>query len=489
MSLIDSLIIIIYLAGIVSVGVACRGKQDNINDYFTARDGFGGAIGTVMVGLSLGATLFSALSFVVFPSVVYTYGVTALSGILCFPIAYLFLRYWFIPRYFSQQWNSPYDVIEHRFGRGTRLVASGMFVVLRLCWMSALIYAPVVVVMASCGLDREWFWPLILSIGLVSTAYTVVGGIRGVIITDAIQFLLIILVLLGTITYVLVKIPLSMGEISDYLNNNTGLLTINWSLDPTLTMTLWAMVIGSTMQNMSSFTADQMSLQRYLASGSAQSATRAFGMSMISTTIVLLLLAAVGLTLGAWYNYHPDTGLPNDPERVFPYFVATRLPIGFMGIVIAAILAATMSSITSGINALSGSLMNDFAPLAERIGSKRLLNYARASSAGIGVLATIVAGYVEKMGSLFDIVNIFYGIFLGPLLGCMICTLGRFYIKSSMMIMAMGVGCGAGLWVAYSPLSSLWVSAFSSIVTVATAWLGSRLLKNNSNSGSTRGIL
>jgi len=361
-----------------------------------------------------------------------------------------------------------------------------MFVILRLCWMSALIYAPVVVVMASCGLDREWFWPLILSIGLVSTVYTVVGGIRGVIVTDAIQFLLIILVLLGTITFVLVKIPLSMQEISDYLNNNTELLTINWSLDPTITMTLWAMLIGSTMQNLSSFTADQMSLQRYLASGNAQSATRAFGMSMVATTIVLFLLAAVGLTLGAWYNYHPDPLLPNDAERVFPYFVATRLPIGFLGMVIAAILAATMSSITSGINALSGSLMNDFASFGNRVESKRLLNYARVASAGIGVLATIVAGYVENMGSLFDIVNIFYGIFLGPLLGCMFCTLGKFYIKSSMMITAMIVGCGVGLWVAYSPLSSLWVSAFSSVATVLIAWGGTMVLGNRKPSPSAR---
>ena len=81
MSLIDSTIIIVYLTGIVLVGICYRGRQDNIRDYFTAQHGFGGVIGTVLVGLSLGATLFSALSFVAFPSVVYTYGVTALTAI------------------------------------------------------------------------------------------------------------------------------------------------------------------------------------------------------------------------------------------------------------------------------------------------------------------------------------------------------------------------------------------------------------------------
>ena len=195
MTFIDSSIIFIYIAAIVTVGIRYRGRQDNINDYFTAQRGFGGVIGTVVVGLSLGATFFSALSFVAFPSVIYTYGITALTALAGYPAAYLALRFWFLPRYLAHAQNSPYDIVEHRFGRTTRLTASAMFVLLRLCWMAALIYAPALVVMACCNLGAEWFWPLILVIGLSSTVYTVIGGIRGVIITDAIQFLIIMAVL------------------------------------------------------------------------------------------------------------------------------------------------------------------------------------------------------------------------------------------------------------------------------------------------------
>lgn len=471
MTLLDAVIIFVYLVGIVVVGVRYRGRQDNIRDYFTAQQGFGGLLGTTMVGLSLGATLFSALSFVAFPSVIYTYGVTALTAILGFPAAYVVLRFWFLPRYFAFTQDSPYDIIQRRFGKPTRVSASAMFVLLRLCWMAALIYASVIVVMASGGLNDSWFWPLTLLIGISSTAYTVVGGIRGVIVTDAIQFLLIIAVLVVTIIYALVKIPLSLGEVSDYLHSNTGLLDLNWSLDPTLTMTVWAMAIGGTMQNMSSFMADQMSLQRYLASGSVKSASSAFGMSMVSTTIVLLMLAAVGLMLGAWYNFHPDAGLPTDADKVFPYFVSTQLPVGFMGMIIAAILAATMSSITSGINALSGSLLNDFAPLSERIEARRLLVVARLTSAGIGLLATLVAGFIDGMGSLFDIMNAFYGIFLGPLLGCMFCTVTNLRVRGPALIIGMVAGCLFGIWVAYSSLANLWVSMFSAGATVAIAWV------------------
>jgi len=476
MTLIDSFIIFVYLAGIVAIGVLYRGKQDDINDYFTAQRGFAGAGGVVLVGLSLGATMFSALSFVAYPSIVYTYGITAMSSLIGFPVAYLVLRFWFLPRYLARPQRSPYEIIERRFGVPTRLVASGLFVFLRLCWMSALIYAPVIVVMASANLGREWFWPLVLLIGLLSTAYTVVGGIRGVIITDAIQLLLIMAVLLGTIIYVLFKVPLSFSEMSEHLRHHTNLLELNWSFDPTVTMTVWAMVFGAFMQNMSTFTADQMSLQRYLTAGGLKSAASAFGTSMASMVVVLLMLAAVGLTVGTWYDLHPDPLLPTDADKVFPYFVATQLPVGFMGIVIAAILAATMSSITSGINALSGSLLNDFAPLSERIESGRLLNYARVTCAGIGLVATIIAGFIDGMGTLFDIMNAFYGIFLGPLLGCMFCTVAKIRIRARPLIVGMCVGSVAGFGVAYSPLSNLWVSCVSALVTVAFAWTVTRLV-------------
>lgn len=467
----DAIIITVYLVGIVAIGIIYRGRQDSIRDYFTASHGFGGWVGTIMVGLSLGATLFSALSFVAFPSVIYTYGVTALSALLGYPAAYLVLRYWFLPRYMAVDQESPYDIIEVRFGRSTRLLASAMFVLLRLCWMAALIYASVVVVVACFKLGSEWIWPVTLLIGLSSTAYTVVGGIRGVIITDAIQFLLIMLVLVVTIAYAMFNIPLSTADVSAYLRGNTGLLTLNWSLDPTMTMTVWAMLIGGTMQNMSSFTADQMSLQRYLAAGKVSDASRAFGMSMLTTSFVLILLSLVGLTLGAWYAVHPDPSLPRDADKVFPYFVATQLPVGFMGMIIAAILAASMSSITSGINALSGSLMNDFVPLAERVEARQLLRYARWLSAAIGVIATIVAGFVDGMGSLFDIMNAFYGIFLGPLLGCMFCTVVAMSVRGSHLMSGMVIGCLSGLAVAKSSWANLWVTLVSASVTVLIAWL------------------
>ncbi|MBE7539263.1 MAG: hypothetical protein HS122_12725 [Opitutaceae bacterium] len=475
MTWIDGIIIVVYMAAVVVAGIGGRGRQENTRDYFTSRDGFKGRIGQVIVGLSIGATLFSGISLVAIPSLFYAYGVTITAVMISFPLAYLLLRYWFLPRYLAVAQNSPYDIIEIQFGRPTRLVASGMFLLLRLAWMAALTYVPVLVIMAGVGLGHEWFWPLILFIGLSSTAYTVAGGIRGVIITDAIQFIIIIVVLLAIILFIGLRLPMSFAEVSGYLQGNTALLKLNWSLNPTVAMTVLAMGIGGTFSNMSSYIADQMSLQRYLASGGVRPAVSAFGSCMVSTALIFVLLYAVGLAIGAWYHIHPDSGLPADADRVFPYFVASQLPVGFMGLTLAAILAATMSSITSGINALSGSLLNDFVPLVERVESRRLLLYARLTSAAIGIGTTIGAGFVERVGSLYNILFAFFGIFLGPLLACMICTIGRLQATGRILIPAMLLGCLSGVGVATTPIADVWMPAVTCLVTLSAAWLGSRI--------------
>lgn len=487
MTWIDNLIVAVYMIGVVAVGILYRGRQDTIRDYFTAREGFQGVFGQIMVGLSIAATFFSGLSFVVYPSIVYNHGVTVLSSLVCFPVAYLLLRGWFLPRYLAWRQESPYDFIELRFGRPARMLASAMFVLLRISWMAALIYAPVLVVMAAAGLGREWFWPLVLLIGISSTVYTVAGGIRGVIVTDALQFLVIVGTLAATIGCVLVRLPLSGLEVAGYMRSESGLLELNWSLNPALVITVWTMAVGGTVQNLGSFMADQMSLQRYLTAGDVRSASRAFATSALAMPLVLILLAMVGLMLGAWYRLHPDPGMPQSADRVFPYFVATQLPVGFTGLIIAAILASTMSSITSAVNTLSGSLIGDFVPLSSRLRPRVLLWLARALSAFLGVAATLIAGFVDRFSSLFDVMNIFLGVFIGPLFGCVLCAVSRVRLTGPAVIAGMLAGCVAGVAVAFSSIASPWVTPASGLATVLVAWVGSRLSAVRANAGTPDG--
>jgi len=475
MSLLDILIIVAYFALIISVGIVFRGRQEDTRDYFTSKNGFSGVVGMVLVGLSIGATLFSGLSFVAVPSMAFTFGVTALSGMAIWPVFYLLMRFWFLPRYLAAPQQSPYDIIEQRFGRPVRQVASGMFVACRIVWMSAVIYVPALLLTSGGLMGPEWFWPLVLVIGVTSTVYTVVGGIRGVIITDALQFVLIAFVLIAVIAFVVMRIPLTVGELTTYVKGNTHLLKLNWSLSPTQTMTVVAMMLGGGAQMLCSYASDPMLLQRYLAAENVRSAASAVGTSIVSQIGVIVMLVAVGLTLGAWYSLHPDVNLPKNPDRIFPYFVATHMPTGFIGLIVAAILAATMSSVTSGINALSGSLLNDFRRKGVALDEKRQLRHARVTSAAMGLFSTLGAGLVEHMGTLFSIMNLYYGVFLGPMLGCMICTVSRFRVRGGILIAGMFAGCLSGVAVGYSPIANLWVSLVTCTVTLVVARVGSAL--------------
>ena len=206
----------------IVVGLATSGRQKDADDYFTAGGSLGGWFGTILVGLSIAATLFSGISFMFYPAVMYNGGIVLFVGVtfVSMPVAYIVLR-WFLPRYLGFGGSHPYEIIESKFGSATRTTASILYVLMRIGWMAALVYAPTVAIMAAGNLSPEWFWPCVLITGLVSTLYTVFGGIRGVIITDAIQFVIIVVGIATTFGCIWLKLPVSASEAIETLRQWT----------------------------------------------------------------------------------------------------------------------------------------------------------------------------------------------------------------------------------------------------------------------------
>lgn len=429
------------------------------------------------MGLSIAATFFSGISFLAYPSLIYQGGMGIMVGLISFPLAWIVLRFWFLPRYLNGDGKHPYDRIETRFGYPVRATAATMFVLLRVGWMGTLIYAPTVALMASGGLSPAWFWPIVLVIGLSCTFYATLGGIRGVIVTDALQFLVIIAGIALTIGYVLWSLPTPLGQAWEGLKSAGQLQWFNPSFDVTQPMTLWAVLIGFTTANLAVYMADQMSLQRYLAAGNVRSACRAFEINLIGVVIVLILLALVGLSISAWYRTVHDPALPVNPDDVFPYFVASQLPSGVAGLILAAILAATMSSMTSGINALAGTLTLDFqSHFRPDMTPARQLRFAKLTTLALGLAATGVAGLVGQLGTIFDIAQILLGVFLGPLLACIVFSLSTWSIRGSAVIIGMLGGCVAGWATALSATASLWVAPATFVGAVVIAVVANAIL-------------
>ncbi|HEX7009078.1 MAG TPA: hypothetical protein VF184_03795, partial [Phycisphaeraceae bacterium] len=357
-----------------------------------------------------------------------------------------------------------------------------LFILMRLGWMATLIYAPTIAIMAAANLDPAWLWPVVLTIGFSSTLYTAIGGIRGVIVTDAIQFLIIIGGVLGVILYTLIRLPTPWPEAVNILQETGRLRLWDLSLSLEQPLTLWALIIGYTVHNLGSYMGDQLSLQRYITAGNLRSAGQSFATNAVSSILVLLLLAGVGLALAAWYGAAGGVHLPSNVDQIFPYFVAHQLPVGVAGLLLAALLAATMSSMTSGINALAGAITLDWRPQNSRRSPAQELRLGRWLSLLIGVAATFAGGLVGKLGTLFEIVQIL-GAFAGPLGVCVLFSTFRVRVPASAMSLAMLAGCTAGGLTAMAPylhahwpwfpnVYALWVTPLAFLVTVAIAFAG-----------------
>lgn len=475
---IDITIMVTYLFGMVAVGMLARGKDEDAEDYFTAGGTLNNWFNTIVVGLSIAGTFFSGISFISYPSVVYSHGILLpVWGLLVgMPLYYVVLRFWFLPRYLSGGWKYPYEVLEVRLGPGTRTVAATLYILMRIGWMAAMIYAPTVAIIAIGRLDSKWFWPIVLVTGLSNTLYTVISGVRGVIVTEAIQMLVIICGVSATIAAAWWQLPVSLGTAVADLASSGRLDVFNFSLDPRVGLTVWTVVLGASVSNLTNYIGDQMSLQRYLATGDVRAASRSFAVNVIGVVIVVLLLTLVGLSLLVFYANAPDPTLPAKADQVFPHFVATRLPVGVAGLLLAALLAAT--SIPSGINTIAAVLTLDFhARLDRDMTPARHVWWGRFYSLFVGLAATMAAGAVSKLGTLFELSQIILGVFAGPLLSCIVVAVAGWRCTGQAMVVGMLAGWCAGVAVTWSGGAALWVPPAAALTTLLTALILSKLDK------------
>ncbi|MCX5636998.1 MAG: hypothetical protein NTX52_04800 [Planctomycetota bacterium] len=470
MHLIDLLVIIIYIAVTVTIGLKNRGRQENAEDFFTASGGMRSHLQSIMVGFSVAAALFSGISFLMYPSIVFGKGISVIFGLTAFPIGWIILKYWFLPHFLSLGIKHPYDIIEMKFGPHIRTLTAFLYAGLRIMWMAILIYAPTVAVLAAAGLSNEWRWPIILMLGLGSTIYTVFGGIRGVIVTDAIQFVIIGVGILITMGFILAKLPASFGEMYNVMQQK-GVFHLNFAFDMKAELGFWSVVLGSAVGNIANWMSDQMSLQRYLANGEVKAACKSTFYNLVGSFIVVLLLVAVGLSLYAWFYFSPDPNMPSDQDKVFPYFIANKLPVGVAGLLLAALLAATITSMTGGVNTLAATITFDF---RIRYGSiltgRQQLRFGRNVSLVVGTLATIIAGFIGDLGTIFQMAQFILGLFAGPIFVCVLLSVTKIPVNRIAMGVAMIVGFAAGFYVRqYLGWYDLWTSPVTFAVTFLAA--------------------
>ena len=376
------------------------------------------------------ATETSVLTFVSVPGIAYRGDWTFLQLALGYILGRILVSIWLLPLYYKRPIQSIYEVLGERFGCGIQRTASLVFLVTRILADGVRFLATAVVVQVVTG----WSIPAAVAIvGLVTIVYTLAGGIRTIIWMDSFQFGLYLSGAIISIIAILGVLPGAGVMIQEQLLNAGKMQIFHWGSDIwTNPWTLVSAVLGGMLLSFASHGTDYMMVQRVLSCGSLSGARKA----MIGSGLFVFLQFSVFLFVGSLiYLLLPDANLVKDRE--FAYFIVNHLPTGLRGILLAGVLAAAMSTLSSSINSLASSTCADWLKGAVDVKRARLISLGWAA-----VLITIALLFDESDSAIVVVGLKIASYTYGGLLGLFILSqLPRKYRSTSLIIGLIGSVC------------------------------------------------
>lgn len=407
-------IFVVYLLASVLIGLLFVKEQRNLKDYFLA----GRSMGSIVVAISVLAALFSGITYLGAPAEVYAHSFWFVLIALSFFIATPTTNLLFLPFFYNSKFFTAYQFLEERFSVGIRTLAAVLFITRTMIWLALATYAPALALEQVTGIP---LWLTITATGLLTTFYTTLGGMKAVIWTDVMQF---IVLFGGQLAIILVAVSYVPGGAQGVyeIGQAGGKYALSFSLDPTIRVTFWALIIGGAFANLVQMATDQVSVQRYLTATDIKTAQRSLWIKLAMTLPVVGIFYLTGLVLYAFYQTKGDpvaAGLVASVDQILPYFVVTELPIGMPGLLVAAIYAASMSTISAGLNSMTSSTLVDVYQRLIKPDAKEehQLTLARYITLIFGVIVTALAFVVSSLGTILQASNTIFGLVGGPLLG------------------------------------------------------------------------
>ena len=390
----DAVVLLLYLAGTTALGLYVGRTQRDSNDYFVADR----AIPWWAVMFSIVASETSALTFISTPGL--SYGSAPGTGDLGFlqiVAGYIIGRFVvagvLLPRYFAGNLVTAYALLETRFGLATRRFASIVFMVTRALADSVRVFAtaiPVALIIGPSVTNKAYVMPIaVLLLGTLTVIYTYKGGMKAVVWTELLQAGIY---LSGGAAALIILGHLAPGGWSAIWSSasaagKTRMLDFTWTLSNP--QTVWAGLIGGAFLAMASHGTDQLIVQRLMSSRTLKDGQRAIIGSGFVVFCQFFLFLCIGLGLWAFYQgrIFPST------DQIFPMFILEHMPNGLVGLIVAAIVAATMSTHSGAINSLAGATTHDiYLPLTGRAANDaNTLRMGRLFALGWGVVLTLGA--------------------------------------------------------------------------------------------------
>jgi SSS family solute:Na+ symporter len=370
----DFLVLIAYLVGTTLLGVWLGRAQKDAKDYFVA----GHAIPWWAILFSVVATETSALTFISIPALAYLGNLGFLQIAVGYLLGRVVVAYTLLPRYYEGELVTAYTLLERRFGLATRRFASLVFMVTRTFGDSVRIFATAIPIALIIGpiVPPQYVMPAaILILGVFTVIYTYHGGMRAVVWTDVLQTGIYLIGGLSALYLIGRGVPGGWDAIFAEAGRLGKLRMVDTSTNVSNPHTLWAGLIGGAFLSMASHGADQIIVQRLLASTNLRDARRALIGSGLVVILQFFLFLIIGVGLFVFYRGQRF----QTSDAIFPQFIIEVMPPGLTGLVIAAILAAAMSTVSGALNSLSAATTHDiYLPLMKRtLDGRELLRVGR----------------------------------------------------------------------------------------------------------------
>ncbi|WP_018626589.1 sodium:solute symporter family transporter [Niabella aurantiaca] len=464
---IDYIILIVYFVGIVVLAGFFSRSQRSLKDYLMG----GGKIPWWAAALAGIATITSAISYIGAVGLGYSTNFSFLQYRLAIPIAVLIICVVILPFFFKLRLYSIYEYLEKRFNLTVRLLGSGLFILFKSCFLAIGIYAPAIILSALTGINMMW---VVLITGVVTTLYTMAGGMKAVIWTDIPQLIIKFGSIFVIIAIAVMKIDGGVHTAWDLAYEHGKFEFFNFSTDLSTPYTVWSGIIGGTFLMVAQFGTDQAEMQRFLTVDALRKANIAFIASLLVATLIGFLIFFEGAVLFAFFQSKGITNIPTN--QVFIRFVVEELPVGFRGFLIAALFAAAMSTISGVLNSLTTVTLSDF---YNRFREKEAsVRQARIVTLAFGLFSTLLACLGGVLGNLLEAATTINNFFGGALVGVFLLgmlskragpkgALGGFIIG---FLTVVYVAC-------FTRVAYMWYSAFGGITTIVAGWLISRICK------------
>lgn len=477
----DWTVIIIYFIGLIYMSVRLGEGQESQEDYYVG----GRDLPWWAVGLSTMATQTSAISFASIPAFVAIKKGGGLQWIqyeFAVPLAMIFIMVFFIPFFRQLELISVYRYMEDRFGKASRYLLAGIFLVSRGLATAVGLFMAALILTVCFNVE---LWITIILIGVITLIYDTIGGMKAVVYSDVVQMGILMLGIFFCSYYALKDIGGFAEAFKVFPKERLVSIDNTWGFSKGEGFPFWGYLIGGFFLYSSYYGCDQSQTQRELSAPTLDDTKKSLFFNGFFRFPLTILYMIMGILIGAYIVKNADFGAQvqgavsalKKPDIMLPYFMMVKIPHGIKALIFSALLAAAMSSLDSAINSLSASTMQDFVEKFVDLGNdnKKYLFYSRATTVFWGTIITLSAFLFKKMEgtTVVEAINQVGSTFYGPILASFLVGVSIRRVNQAGLIAGMiaGVAVNVLLWQLAPQVFWMWWNLTGCVVAIVVSYV------------------